>query len=48
MEKSFGHKPFSWGSLSSTDAHTTRKKYIDAIRMADKGDFSVLMAFATS
>lgn len=48
MEKGFGRHPFSWGSLSGVDAQTTRKMYIDAIRMADKGDSSAFLTFATS
>ena len=39
---------FSWGSESLVDPETTRQKYIDALRAADKHDYSLLLTFVRS
>lgn len=42
----FGRPPLSWGAM--TEASDVRKRYIDALRAADRHDFTALMAFARS
>ncbi len=37
---------FSWGSKSLADENDSRKKYLIAIRKADKGDLELLLKFA--
>ncbi|HNV99111.1 MAG TPA: mobile mystery protein B [Chitinophagales bacterium] len=48
VEKIFGREVFSWGAHDLAPAGSTRKKYIDALRAADKGDYTLLIAFSRS
>ncbi|MFI5200771.1 MAG: mobile mystery protein B [Candidatus Kapaibacterium sp.] len=43
-----GQKPFSWGSRSLIAPSDTRRRYIDALRAADDGDYSKLVEFVRS
>lgn len=44
-----GRPPFTWGSGDNLQAlGTARERYIAALRAADKGDFSALLAFVRS
>ena len=43
-----GEAPFSWGKTDLIKESTTRKNYIDALRDADKGIYSKLVAFVRS
>ncbi|MFA6526871.1 MAG: Fic family protein [Candidatus Babeliales bacterium] len=44
-----GRPRFSWGAAHDLYASTPiRKKYIDALRSADRGDYAALLAFARS
>lgn len=46
MEKIFHLPPFTWSNSKMVKADETRKKYIHAIREADKGKISALLKFA--
>jgi Fic-DOC domain mobile mystery protein B len=46
IEKIYQLPVFSWGSKSITDENDSRKKYLMAIRKADKGDLDLLLKFA--
>jgi hypothetical protein len=41
---SLGQDPFSWGADSLKE--NSRPLYLDAVRVADKGDFKALIALA--
>ena len=41
-----GGAPFSWGGANLSAAGDVRERYIDALRSADRGDLSSLLAFA--
>ena len=41
-------KSFSWGGNNLSDPSEVRKRYIDAIHVADAGDFNPLIDFARS
>ena len=43
-----GLPPFSWGGMNLTVMSAVRKSYIDALRAADRGDVTALLAFARS
>lgn len=44
-----GHPRFSWGMHQDLyKANPVRKQYIEALRLADRGDYSKLIAFARS
>lgn len=43
-----GGMPFGWGSTNLSAAGDVRKRYIDALRLADRGDLLPLIAFARS
>jgi hypothetical protein len=43
-----GGAPFTWGSTSLVDTGTTRSRYIEALRTADKGDLAPLGDFVRS
>ena len=45
---SLGQPIFSWGKLSLTQQSENRKRYLAALREADKGDYQPLLAFAKS
>ena len=46
IEKIYQLPVFSWGSKSLTDENDSRKKYLIAIRKADKGKLDLLLKFA--
>ncbi len=46
IEKIYQLPVFSWGSKSITDENDSRKKYLIAIRKADKGYLDLLLKFA--
>jgi Fic-DOC domain mobile mystery protein B len=48
IEKIFKLPVFSWGAASLSSEGNTRKAYLTAIKTADKGDYSLLLAFARS
>jgi len=39
---------FSWGNSSLVDSSEQRKSYLNALKLADNGDFSQLIKFARS
>lgn len=43
-----GGRPFSWGSGSLVDAGELRRRYVEALRAADRHDMRPLLAFARS
>ncbi len=45
---SLGRPPFSWGNAQLNRQSNARTRYISAIRMTDKGNFSSLLEFARS
>jgi fido (protein-threonine AMPylation protein) len=46
IEKIFKLKVFSWGANNLTHAGEARKKYIHALRAADRGNYKLLLEFA--
>ncbi len=48
LARRFGRSAFSWGNSSLLDDDTTRRAYIDALRVADRHDIGPLLAFARS
>ena len=46
IEKIYQLPVFSWGSKSLADENDSRKKYLIAIRKADKGNLDLLLKFA--
>ena len=46
IEKIYQLPVFAWGSKSLADENDSRKKYLIAIRKADKGDLELLLKFA--
>lgn len=48
IETLFKNNPFSWQQSRLTKADESRKKYIDALKEADKGNILPLIVFATS
>ena len=44
----FGKPAFTWGANNLAEAEKTREKYLQALRMADKGVISPLIAFSRS
>lgn len=44
----FGLNKFSWGHSSLVDSSEQRKMYLNALKLADNGDFSQLIKFARS
>ena len=48
IEKIYQLPVFSWGSKSLADENDSRKKYLIAIRKADKGNLDLLLKFARS
>ena len=45
IESVFSKNVFSWGYVNMTAPNETRRKYILALRAADKGDFEALIEF---
>lgn len=48
MEYVFHEDPFTWGKANLIKSGTDRKRYIDSLKAADQGDYSLLMDFAHS
>lgn len=48
ISKIFGLPVFTWGAKNTNPEADPGKKYIAALRAADKGDFSLLIGFARS
>ena len=48
IEKLLGGKIFTWGQVSLSRMGYERKRYIDSIMKADKGDIKPLIEFARS
>lgn len=48
IEKIFKLPVFSWGAASLSSEGDTRTAYLQAVKTADKGDYSLLLAFARS
>jgi len=46
IESIFGNKVFSWHQSNMVQANETRRKYIDSLRKADKGNIAPLIEFA--
>ncbi len=46
INKGFGRPYFTWGSVNLTKQGESRKKYLDALRVADQNDYSLLIEFA--
>lgn len=48
IEKIYKQRVFSWGAANLSDEGDTRKSYLMAVKTADRGDYSLLLAFARS
>ena len=48
LEKIFNATAFSWGGVSLAKPGQTRKEYIDALKLADDHDYSLLLKFVRS
>jgi hypothetical protein len=48
IEKIYKQPVFSWGAANLTKSGDARKQYLKAVKAADKGDYSLLLAFARS
>lgn len=48
IEKIYKQPVFSWGAANISDEGDTRKSYLKAVKTADRGDYSLLLAFARS
>ncbi len=48
IEKIYKQPVFSWGAANLSSEGDTRKAYLKAVKTADKGDYSLLLAFARS
>lgn len=48
IEKIYKQPVFSWGAANLTKPGEARGKYIKAVKAADEGDYSLLLAFARS
>lgn len=48
VDKVYHRSPFSWGSTNLSSPSSVRQSYITALRQADQGDYTNLMAFARS
>lgn len=46
IEKIYKQPVFSWGAANLKKASDARKEYLKAIKVADKGDYSLLLDFA--
>lgn len=46
IEKIYKQPVFSWGAANISDEGDTRKSYLKAVKTADRGDYSLLLAFA--
>jgi len=48
LMKKLNEKPLNWGQGSLVEISELRKTYIEALRKADRGDYSTLLAFVSS
>ena len=48
IEKIYKQPVFSWGAANLSSEGDTRTAYLKAVKTADKGDYSLLLAFARS
>jgi hypothetical protein len=48
IEKIYKLPVFSWGAANLSSEGDTRTAYLKAVKTADKGDYSLLLAFARS
>jgi len=48
IEKVFNKEVFSWGTRTTINTDNERTAYLASIRAADRGDYSLLLAFARS
>lgn len=48
IEKIYGKPVFSWGACNASTGRDTRTSYLKAVKIADRGDHSMLLAFARS
>ena len=48
IEKIYKQPLFSWGAAKLSNEGDTRTAYLNAVKVADKGDYSLLLAFARS
>jgi Fic-DOC domain mobile mystery protein B len=48
LEHTLNRPPFTWGSGNLTASGLGRKRYIEALQAADRGDYSLLLAFVRS
>jgi len=48
IEQIYKQPVFSWGAANLSDEGDTRKSYLKAVKTADRGDYSLLLAFARS
>lgn len=48
IEKIYKHPVFSWGAANLSSEHNARAAYLKAVKAADRGDYSLLLAFARS
>ena len=48
IEKLYKQPVFSWGAAKLTSEGYTRQAYLKAVKIADQGDYSLLLAFARS
>jgi hypothetical protein len=48
IEKSYKLPVFTWGAANLSKTSDTRKEYLNAVKAADKGNYSLLLAFARS
>ncbi len=48
IEKLYKQPVFSWGAANLTKTSDARKEYLTALKAADKGDYTLLLAFARS
>lgn len=48
IEKIYKQPVFSWGAINLSNEVDTRAAYLKAIKTADNGDYSLLLAFVRS
>ena len=48
IEKIYKQPVFSWGAANLSSQIDTRSDYLKAVKTADKGEYSLLLAFARS
>ena len=48
IEQIYKQPVFSWGAANLSDEGDARKSYLKAVKTADRGDYSLLLAFARS